>query len=52
MATVVFFVVLAVVGAFFAYVHTHRADGREPAVWDCGRDDCSHRNRNTHYHRD
>lgn len=42
--------VLVLIGFLLTYAHSHRADGRTSAIWDCGQDDCRYRNRAMHRH--
>jgi hypothetical protein len=43
-------VLLVLVMAYFAWVQSHPADDRTPAVFNCGREDCKYRNRVNHRH--
>lgn len=42
--------VVVLVGVLVSYAHSHRADGKLSAVWDCGQQDCRYRNRSMHRH--
>lgn len=41
---------LLIIWFVMTWAHTHTADGRPPAVWNCGREDCKYRNRTNHRH--
>lgn len=38
------------VGIVITYAHSHRADGKPSAVWDCGDETCRYRNKSMHRH--
>jgi hypothetical protein len=50
MAVLIGLMVFVAVGLLITYAHSHRADGKASAVWDCGDATCHYRNRAMHRH--